>query len=70
MGSGHSESKTHVKVLSREVKLTYLQSVQVSAGDADVGLLAGEGGGVGSHSTSTSDRGRPGFVGKIGRAHV
>jgi len=63
MGSGRSESKTHVKILSREVKMTYLQSVQIVAGDADVGLLAGEGGGVGSHSSSQSDPGRPGFLG-------
>lgn len=63
MASGSSSTKTRVKVLSREVKLTYLQSVQVTAGEADVGLLAGEGGGIGSVSSSQSKPGSPGFLG-------
>lgn len=63
MGSSTTKTKTRVKVLSREVKLTYLQSVQVTGGDADAGKLAGEGGGIGAVSSSQSDPGSPGFLG-------
>jgi hypothetical protein len=56
-------SKTRIKVLSREVKLTYLQSVQVTEGLQDPGKLAGEGGGVGTISSSKSNPGSPGFLG-------
>ena len=67
MGDGRggisSATNTHVRVLSREVKLTYLQSVQVAQGQQDAGALAGEGGGIGSVSASESESGSPGFLG-------
>jgi hypothetical protein len=61
--SGSNKTTTRVKILSREVKLTYLQTVQVAAGDQDVGQLSGEGGGIGSVSGSSSNPGSPGFLG-------
>lgn len=63
MASGSTQSKTRIKVLSREVLLTYLQSVQVTQGEQNAGQLAGEGGGVGSVSGNASDPGNPGFLG-------
>lgn len=65
MGSGSGSSKTisRVQILSREVKLTYLQTVQVYAGEQDAGGLAGEGGGIGSVSAASSEAGSPGFLG-------
>lgn len=56
-------TNTHVRVLSREVKLTYLQSVMVRGGQRSAGELAGEGGGTGSYSGSASTPGSPGFMG-------
>lgn len=63
MASSSSSTKTRIKVLSREVALTYLQSVQVSEGAQDPGKLAGEGGGVGTISAQKSNPGSPGFLG-------
>jgi hypothetical protein len=63
VASQKASSKTRIKVLSREVALTYLQSVQVSEGSQDPGKLAGEGGGVGTISSSKSNPGSPGFLG-------
>lgn len=57
------QTNTHVKVLSREIKLTYLQSVQVRGGGRSIGDLSGEGGGVGSSSGGASSPGSPGFLG-------
>jgi len=65
-GSGSSKTITRVKVLSREVKLTYLQTVQVYSGQQDAGDLAGAGGGIGSVSASSSNAGSPGFLGSRG----
>lgn len=62
-GSGSSKTISRVQILSREVKLTYLQSVQVYAGEQDEGQLAGEGGGIGTVSASSSEAGSPGFLG-------
>lgn len=67
-GSGTSTTKTRVKVLSREVKLTYLQSQQVRVGLRDAGEIAGEGGGVGTVNSGTSKPGSPGFLGIGGSA--
>lgn len=63
MGTVTTESTTRVRVLSREVKLTYLQTLMVRGGNRSVGELAGEGGGVGSVSAATSTPGSPGFFG-------
>ncbi len=51
-----------VKVLSRVVKLTYLQSQQVRGGGRDLGELSGEGGGVGNVSGGKS-KSSAGFLG-------
>lgn len=62
-GSGKSTTKTRIQVLSREVKLSYLQSIQVATGQQNAGSLAGEGGGIGPVSSSNSSSGSPGFLG-------
>jgi len=62
-GSGTSRTISRVKVLSREIILTYLQSVQVYSGEQDAGVIAGEGGGVGTVAASSSQAGSPGFLG-------
>jgi hypothetical protein len=62
-GSGQQWSTSYIKVLTREVKLTYLQSVQVALGTQDAGTLSGEGGGVGTLSSSSSEAGSAGFLG-------
>jgi hypothetical protein len=66
MASAKSSSSTKIKVFSRVVKLTYLQSQQVRGGGRDLGNLVGEGGGVGSVSTSKSSPGSIGFLGLFG----
>jgi hypothetical protein len=63
MPSANSTTHSKVKVFSRVVKLTYLQSQQVRGGGRDMGDLAGEGGGVGSVTSGSSD---PGSVGMMG----
>lgn len=63
MGTVNTESTTRIRVLSREVKLTYLQTLMVRGGSRSAGELAGEGGGVGSVSAATSTPGSPGFFG-------
>lgn len=62
-GSGSTKTETKIKVFSRVVKLTYLQSQQVRGGGRDLGEIAGEGGGVGKVSTASSNPGHPGFLG-------
>jgi hypothetical protein len=63
MASSKSSSTTKLKVLSRIIKLTYLQTQQVMGGGRDLGQLVGEGGGVGTISSSSSKAGSPGFLG-------
>jgi hypothetical protein len=66
MASGKSSTSTKIKVFSRVVKLTYLQSQQVRGGGRDLGNLVGEGGGVGTVTTSKSSPGSIGFLGLFG----
>lgn len=54
---------THTRVLSRIVKLTYLQSVQVMTGGRTASEIAGEGGGATGFNVGSSSAGSPGFLG-------
>jgi hypothetical protein len=63
MASGESKTTSKIKVFSRVVKLTYLQSQQVRGGGRDLGEIAGEGGGVGRVTNSSSSPGSAGFLG-------
>lgn len=63
MAGGTSKTDTKIKIYSRVVKLTYLQTQQVRGGGRDLGELVGEGGGVGHVATATSSPGSPGFLG-------
>lgn len=56
-------SATSTKVLSRVVKLSYLQSVQVMTGGRTASEIAGEGGGSTGFSIGSSSPGSPGFLG-------
>jgi hypothetical protein len=63
MPSADSHTHSKVRVFSRVVRLSYLQSQQVRGGGREMGDLAGEGGGVGSVTSGSSD---PGSVGMMG----
>lgn len=63
MASSSGSNSTKIKVLSRVIKLTYLQTQQVKGGGRDLGQIVGEGGGVGSFNNNTSKAGSPGFLG-------
>lgn len=63
MSTISTNTRTRIKVLSREVKLTYLQSIQVRGGGRDLEQIAGAGGGIGTVSSGSSSPGSPGFLG-------
>lgn len=58
-----NSTTTKLRVLSRVIRLTYLQSQQIRGGGRDLGQLVGEGGGVGSINAQKSNPGSPGFLG-------